>query len=213
MLTYDVKRARQAVQYLVESSFFDRNVKRLRLLLDRPRTLPYSGEAESLNELLIIGRQNRQSFERLVELAEYKRDDRGSYQRRFMAAKRQRERKAIALEELLRGRKLTLDERKDALLKQYDVWNRERAKALDGHMSKSWQARNEIIRHFWEAKEAELDALIEEAQKPHTVRRRKQFVVVQQEPKTSFGAKLSQAVSPTQTKKNVRVIHVDKRKG
>jgi hypothetical protein len=211
MLTYDVARARLAVQFLVDSPYFERNVRRLRSLLTKPRTLPYTGECEFLNELLVIGRQRPESFNRLVELAEYKRDDRGSYQRRFMAAKRQRDRKAIALEELLRGRKLTLDERKDALLKQYEVWNRERAKLLDAHPDVSWQGRNELIRHFWDTKEAELDALIEEARKPHAPRKRKQLVVVERAPASEFGAKLAQAVGPTQKPKNVRVLHIDKK--
>lgn len=210
MLTYDVKRARQAIQYLVDSPFFERNVKRLRSLLAKPRALPYNGESEVLNELLVIGRQRRESFDRLIELAEFKRDDRGSYQRRFMAAKRQRERKFIQLEELMQGRKLTLDERKDAMLRQYEVWNRERTKTLDAHPNLSWQGRNELIRHFWEAKEAEIEALMEEAKQHPVHRRRKQVVIVQREPATGFGAKLAKAVGEPKHGKNVRVLHIDK---
>lgn len=211
MLTYDVKKARQAVQFLVDSPFFDRNVKRLRSLLDKPRTTPYRGETEFLNELLVIGRQRRESFERLVELAEYKRDDRGSYQRRFMAAKRQRERKVIALEELLRGKKLGLDERKDALLKQYEVWNREKEAMLAKFPGAEWIKRNELIKQFWDTKEAELDALIAEASKPPVSRKRKEVVVVEREPASAFGAKLKQAIGEQPKPKNVRVLRIDKR--
>jgi hypothetical protein len=196
MITYDLNRARLAVQYLVNTSYFNHHLRKLRTTLAKPRALPFKDELEVLNELLVIGRQNREAMENLIKVAEFKRDDKNEYQRRFMAAKRQRDLKVIKLEELMQGKKLTLDERKDVLLKQYGVWHKERDKLVKKLGDASWADRNAAIRQFWEAKEAEVDALTTEARnaQEHHKKRKYTVVVSKPEPKSALGQKLKKAL-------------------
>ena len=159
-------------------------MRKLRSTLPKPRSLPFRGEFEVLNELLIIGRQSMVAFENLIKLAEFKRDggDKSSYQREYMATKRQRDRKVIALEEALTGKKLDLDGRRKLLLRQYAVWNRERDEMLKSVQDKSWADRNAAIREFWERKEHELDLLQAEATTSTHKRGKKYRVEVPQKP-------------------------------
>ncbi len=200
-MEFDRDRAREAVQFLVDSPYYTHYTRRMRTLLDKPRSLPYRDEAEVLNELLVIGRQNPKALENLLALAEYKRSDRGSYQRDYMATKRARDRKVTQLEALLRGRDIGLEERRDVLLKQYAVWNKEREaflaereiahrKVNDGTEA-TWQDRNAYIRAFWELKDAELDGLLQEATKTLAkTTKRKRLVVVEPPNPTVMRSKL-----------------------
>jgi len=162
----------------VESSYFHHHITKLKNALRRPRSLPFTGESEPLTELLVVGRQNPSALDKLLEIAEYKRDSRNDYQRQYMAAKRTRDRKVIKLESLLRGKDISTDERRKVLLKQYAVWNKEKDEYLAKDPEADWAQRNAMIRLFWETKDAELDELIAEAQsvldkklpKPHKKR-------------------------------------------
>jgi hypothetical protein len=154
--------------------------------------MPFKGETEALNELLVIGRQSLEAMENLIKIAEFKRDDKNDYQRRFMAQKRQRDAKVIALEEKLQGRKLRLDERKDVLIKQYEVWMKEREDYVKRLGDASWADRNAAIKSFWEKKEGEIESLIEEAGKAQEKHKIRRYTVVapKPEPKTVLGQKL-----------------------
>lgn len=195
MIDYDSDRARLAVQFLVDSPYFRQHVRKLHTSVVRPRAMPFKGESEPLNELLVIGRQNLQAMENLIEVAQVKRDDRNDYQRQYMAAKRQRDRKVIELEELLEARKLPHEYRVRVLQKQYVVWNKERDQFIASLGEIPWAERNGQLRLFWERKEAEIDELIVEARKRGpVVRKRKRVVVVPQEPKSPFGQALVSAL-------------------
>lgn len=163
MITYDRERARRAVQYLVDSSYFHLHVKKLRNTVERPRSLPFKEEAEDLNELLRIGRQNQLAMENLIAVAEQKRGGKTEYQRQYMAAKRRRDRKVVKLEEILTGARLDAAQRKQLLKRQYTVWHKERDKLLKEHSDLAWAERNELIREFWDRKEREVEVLIEDA--------------------------------------------------
>jgi len=193
MITYDLARARKAVQFLVDSSYFHHHIKKLRSTVEKPRALPFKEEAETLNELLVIGRQNREALENLIGVAEFKRGGKNEYQRNYMATKRQRDRKVFELEEAMTGKKLGLDARTKLLHRQYDVWNREKSRMMDDLGDVAWSERNDAVRKFWGQKEAELDALIVEANIRGPVKR-KYRVVVAKEPKTEFGKALANAV-------------------
>lgn len=177
MVQYDVARARKAVQHLVDTSYFSHHLRKLRSSLDKPRSLPFRGEVEFLNELLVVGRQSPEAFENLIKLAEFKRDGgKTSYQRDYMAAKRQRDRKVIKLEETMTGKKLSLEERRHLLLRQYAVWNKERDRLMQSVQDRSWAQRNEAVREFWQRKEHEIELLQAEAgQQP--VKRHKRYKV------------------------------------
>lgn len=193
MIAYDKDRARAAVQYLVDSSYFRHHVTKLRNMVERPRSLPFKGEAEALNELLSIGRQNPEAMENLISVAEFKRSNKNDYQREYMAAKRKRDRKVLLLEELMSGRPVPKELRPKVIEHQYTVWNRERDVLLKRNADASWSDRNEKLRAFWAQKESEVDALIEEAKASGPVRR-KRVVVVKQEPRTAFGKALANAI-------------------
>lgn len=196
---YDIHRVRDAVQFLTDSPYYSHFAKRLRALAQRPRSVPYKGDSEVLNELLVVAREtNLEALENLLTLAASKRDDRNEYQRKYMAAQRARYRRIWELESALKKRPLTLDERQEAVTKQYAVWNRERDEFLatreqDGKLD--WHARNAAIRDFWQLKDDELEALITEANQPEkTVTKKRRFVVVRPEPTGTLGAKLRKAL-------------------
>lgn len=195
MVEYDVERTRQALQYLVNTSYFAHHLRKIRSSVEKPRAMPFKGEVEVLNELLKIGRQNRQALDNLINVVEFKRDDKGSYQREFMAAKRKRDKKVIRLEEMLQGKSLTLDERTAVLLKQYEIWKKERAQFLHSKGDLSWEDRNAAIKDFWNSREAQIDQLTEEAQNAQANFRKKKRVVEVKPPKeTAMSRALKQAV-------------------
>lgn len=194
MISYDLARARLAVQFLVDSSYFHHHIKKLRTTVEKPRSLPFKGDGEVLNELLVIGRQNAAAMENLIGVAEFKRSNKNDYQRNYMAAKRQRDRKVYELEELMTGKALGQDARTKVLRRQYEVWNKEKAALLKSMDDAPWAERNEATRSFWERKEHELDALITEAKASGPIKR-KYRVVVPKEPKTEFGKALVSAVT------------------
>lgn len=195
MISYDKARAKQAVQFLVDSSYAHHHITKLRNVVVKPRALPFKEDAEPLNELLVIGRQNMQAMENLIAVAEYKRSNKNDYQREYMAAKRQRDRKVLLLEELMSGKPTPKEHRKSVLRHQYDVWNRERDSLLKRNTALNWADRNQMLKNFWDLKEAELNGLIEEARKNGPIKRTaKRVVVVKQEPKTPFGKALANAI-------------------
>lgn len=195
MIEYNKDRARRAVQFLVDSPYFHHHVVKLRSALRRPRALPFKGDAEPLNELVLIGRQNSDALENLVEVAEFKRSDRNDYQREFMAAKRKRERLAVELESLLTGRTLSLDERTKVVASQRVIWNKEKDQYLAKHADLPWLERNRATRDFWDLKERELEQLIEEARQRGPVKRHpKRTIQVHPKPRTPFGQQLADAV-------------------
>lgn len=199
MIEYDLARARQAVQFLVDSSYFHHHIKKLRSTVVKPRSMPFKDDAEVLNELLTIGRQNPAAMENLIGVAEFKRSNKNDYQRNYMAAKRQRDRKVLELEELMTGKALTPDARTKVLKRQYEVWNREKTAYLKAQGELAWAERNDATRQFWDRKESELDALITEAKASGPIKR-KYRVVVPKEPKTAFGKALVTAVTKAPNK-------------
>lgn len=196
MIEYNAERVRQAVQYLVDSSYFLHHTKKLRSTVKKKRSMPFKDDAECLNELLVVGRQSEPAMEALIEVAAFKRPGRNDYQREFMAAKRRRDRKVLELEEALVGRQLGLDERNQVLLRQYDIWNKEKADMLAKLGEVDWAEKNAAIKEFWSAKESEVDALTAEAKKSLAQKSvaRKRVVVVEQQPSTQLGSKLKEAL-------------------
>lgn len=183
MLMYDVERAQNAVQFLVDSPYFLHHVRKLRNVVKRPKALPFKGETESLNELLIIGRQNVSAMENLIDVADFKRKAKTPYMNAFMAAKRARERKVMEVEEVSLGRKLTLDERIALIRGTRERWRKERDLHIESCNSQyklsfgrepNWQQHNQFIKDFWMLKDVELDVMLRKAQ---------QFVATRSHPK------------------------------
>lgn len=189
MLKFDVQRAQEAVQYLVDSSYEKHHVKRLRNVVQRPRSLPFRGEAEVLNELLVVGRQNLRAMENLIAVAEFKRSAKTPYMKAFMQAKRERDRKVVQIEEVTNNRKLTLDERVALLRATHEKWNTERSRHLQGCAQQyreqcgkepEWAHSNAFIKDFWMHKDMELDVLLRKAKEfaSHRHQPKKEFVPV-----------------------------------
>lgn len=179
MITYNHDKARQAVQFLVDDSYFAGHVRKLRNFVQKPRAMPFKEESEVLNELLTIGRQNLQAMENLISIAEQKRDDRNDYQRRFMAKKRARDSIVVKVQELKLGKKLSLDERKDVLLVQYANWETEKEAEIARYPDATWEERNEIKRQFWDQIDAVLPEVLEAAKEQFApvVRKKKVEIV------------------------------------
>jgi hypothetical protein len=165
-ISYDLQRAQNAVRYLVETAYFPHRVRALRGNVSKPRRLPFKDDAEVLNELLIIGRQNLQAMENLIALAERKRDTRNDYQRDFMRQKRHRERLAVRVEEIRLRRKLTSNERYQYLQSMYEQWNKARDAAVSKWERKFVDSTNrqptnlekfEYIKSYWD----KVDSLME----------------------------------------------------
>lgn len=200
-MKYDLERARLAVEYLVRSRYFPQHVRGLRSAVKKPRALPYTGDEEVLNELLIIGRQSLQAMENLVAVAKVKRDDdRGEYQRRFMKEQRDRWRKLFKLEERATGRKLTLDERDRLAKEAQQQWLEERDAYIEARNTQfkiqynaeaSFEDRLGFIATFWDNKVKELDAMLAEPpSQEHRIKRKKRTVVVS-EPTDNTAMKLA----------------------
>jgi hypothetical protein len=196
-IRYDVTRTQQALQFLVDSPYGSRHIQRIKALVEKPRALPFQDEADSLNELLVIGRQSRDVLDKLIDVVEYKRRNRGSYQRDFMATKRARERKVIQLESILRDKSLNLDERVLVLKQYYEQWGKAKEEFIVAREPASWMERNEVIREFWAGIDKELDKKLATArEQQERVVTKKQVVHTSwfREPTTLLGQKLKEAM-------------------
>lgn len=175
MISYDTQRAQAAVQFLVDDPYAQARAERIRNASKRPRSLPFRGDAEVLNELVIIGRQNPQALENLIEVAFAKRDyDRNEYLKRHTYARRARERKRVRIEEMVLNMKLSVDGRKDLLLRVYDEWNTNRDRYVEQRAEEYRKEhgkephcliRNQFIADYWQQVDAELDRMLKLASK------------------------------------------------
>ena len=200
MISYDIDRARDAIQYLVDDPFFARNIRKLRSQVKRPRAMSFKGDAECLNELLLVGRQSLQAMENMIAVAEFKRGTRNDYQREFMAQQRARERMVVKIEETLRGEKLALEERTQLSkaaqtqhMQERDVFLAEQYAAFTKRNGRgpTLVERLEIVKTFWEKITLELQAQLEIATKAAAARRKpapKLVVVEKPEPKSVMAA-------------------------
>ena len=201
MIKYNTTRARKAVQLLVDVAHFGDYVNTLRKNIQRPRALPYKDDKEVLNELLVIGRQDIDAFDNLVAVAQHKRSSpdakKSEYQKEFMAQKRKRDIEACRLEQLLTGKRMSLDERHKFLVKQHAVWNEEKSSFLEQHGELSWKERNVATKIFWQAQDEYLAERIAEAQAAqdrHELNKRKRTVVVTPPKLTVMRAELRKAL-------------------
>lgn len=147
-----------------------------------------TGEAASLNALLDLFRRDREAFWSVVDLIDRKREARGwpplrkkeapkgfdkvEYQRMFMDQKRQRERRAAAIENMLRPERERLigNPRLEFMRVQSGRWRKLRdsmvnaaREANGGHLSK--EATQAILAQFWEKVDRELDLKEEDARR------------------------------------------------
>ena len=160
MTTYDLARARAAVQYLVDAPYGPQHITKIKAHVSKPDMLPFDGDQECLNELISIGRQNAAALDALIAIVESKRPDKNAYQREFMASKRRRDAKVLKLKQFAMGVKLSNEDKVFVLSQQYAVWNADKDVYLKAQGELTWEERNAAIQAFWSQKESELDAMI-----------------------------------------------------
>ena len=174
MLKYNVKRATDAVQYLVSYRYAVAKVKRLRAYVTRPRALPFEGEEDVLNELLLIGRQDMHAMENLIALAMFKRPTNNEYQAAYMATTRRRAKLVVTIEEMKTGRSISVDEANQLCLDMADKWQQEQdvhvANCIKEYIKThdkepGWEQKNAFKRDFWETKDMHLSLMRDEAER------------------------------------------------
>jgi hypothetical protein len=187
MIHYDIKRMRQAVQLLVDTPYFRHHLVKLRSTVLKPRALPFKDKVEVLNELLIVGRQSIEAMENLIQVAELKRTDRNDYQRVFMANKRKRERKLIALIQVRTGQTLSLDERLAVLAEYAEAWRLEKEQFLQSLGAMTWEDRNAHTAEFWQLVDSQIEgdliAVKDQIRPKPTTQRKARASSAQQMPK------------------------------
>lgn len=178
---YDKQALLIAINHLVLSERAETHYNLLESLLGLPVDTPVklTDEAEMLNALLELGREDRDAYGRVMELVDRKRVERGwtpllkpepqgfnrnEYQRDFMYQKRQRERRAVEIENMLRPArdKLIGNDRLEFMRRTSARWKESRDKmmtaarqASGGTLSKDQVSA--ILKAFWERVDRELD--------------------------------------------------------
>jgi len=162
---YDIPRATAAVQFLVDDPYAVARYKALRKAITQPRRLPYKDEAEMLNELIKIGRQSPVALEKLIAVAEFKRNlSDVSYMASFMSHSRRRVKDTLQIEQTMLGQTYTHEERYEAEHRVKAQWAAEKeaflVKAQEEYGAGKLPHDQKIAmtRQFW----ARVDTLIEE---------------------------------------------------
>lgn len=161
MIEYDLKRAKLAVQFLVNATFAPHHIRKIWTAVGKPRSMPFKGDMEHLNELIKIGRQSVQALKNLLELVEYKRGDAAAYMRDFMRAKRARDAKYLAFWMLENGKKLDRDEQRKVLIEKYSEWHAKKREFLEPYGNISYEERNALYKLFWSEVDKELNAKLD----------------------------------------------------
>lgn len=163
MIEYDLKRAKLAVQFLVNATFAPHHIRKIWTAVGKPRSMPFKEDMEHLNELIKIGRQSEQALKNLLELVEYKRGDAAAYMRDFMRAKRARDAKYLAFWMLENGKKLDRDEQRKVLIEKYFEWHAKKREFLEPYGNISYEERNALYKMFWSEIDKDLTAKLEKA--------------------------------------------------
>lgn len=143
----------------------------------------FSGDREFLNPLLELGVADREKFDAVVSLIEAKRADTGlpplaappderfdkaAYMRDFMQQKRERERRAVETENMMRSERNQLRGRArlDFMQAQANKWKKGRDKALEAERKRlqrrlTLDEQKSVITAFWSTVDKELDGLEE----------------------------------------------------
>jgi hypothetical protein len=162
---------REAANYLATSKHYVADVRVLNEAIaswGRQHTT-FVDERAPLNALIDLGLAYPEKLTKLYELiAERRRAlperKRADYQREYMRQSRARMTKALAIEELIEGRRITLDERAERAARIQTEFMRRREEFLRPYAVASWAERQERTREFWAAIDKELEHAWQEAQ-------------------------------------------------
>ena len=182
-MTTDRESLLEAVNHLVEMEDASGLFSDLQALIPVARNLGarFSGARAVVNPLLDLALSNPEQFARVVELIGSKREaagrspltgavddtfDKADYMREFMQQKRDRERRAVKIENMIRPENAQLKGRArlDFMQVQSARWNHQRTELLEkaraansGRLSR--EVQNELLRGFWQRIDDELDGL------------------------------------------------------
>lgn len=167
----DKQKIAAALSILAGTRQFVQRVKQIEEILDgwENTQLLFGGPLEPFNALVEVGLHNREAFGKLIDLARTKRRSlpdakRVDYQRELMREKRERLDRAVRLEELVRGARLTGDKRAAYKKATQERWMNERNAFITGKGNLSWKERNEAANEFWSLVDQRLNKDIAEAQ-------------------------------------------------
>jgi len=165
------------------------------------RQIRFAGEDEPLNALVDLGVESQEALANVLTLIERKRRlvptaRKIDYQRDYMRQRRLRLTKAVKLEEIVRGKRLTKDERDAYKAATLAGWIKRREDVLAKNPEANWKQRNELVATFWEQVDRQLETDLAEAQKVLDAPGHRKVRVVQvRQPKSILGQKLQDALT------------------
>lgn len=199
----DRQALKEAVQLLIESSEYHVLRKEIvEMIAQWPRRqLMFGGDYIALNSLIDLGLQSRESLDNLFQLVERKRklvpnSKKVDYQRDYMRQRRQRQLKAVKLEEIVRGKPMTTQEKNAYMAAVWAEWMTRRNDYLKGFPDADWKRRNELTGQFWESIDKALEKELDEATKVlgYPDGRKKRVVKVEKpEPNTVMAVAIKKA--------------------
>jgi tRNA A37 N6-isopentenylltransferase MiaA len=167
----------EAVNHLIEAPNYAKLINEMTGIIERWDTHPmaYGGTLSKLNSLIDVGLENRDAFEKLLDLVERKRKlapqtRRTDYQRELMRDRRARMAKALELTELTNGPMNTAQRRKREQELQ-SRWSEARARFIAEKGELTWNERNAASREFWAQIDATLDSNLRSARRSRTPER------------------------------------------
>lgn len=204
----DKAAVKTAVEYLIETK---RYVEQKKYVLETisnwpKRQIRFAGEDAPMNALVELGLESAEALTNVFGLVERKRrtvpnSKKMDYQRDYMRQRRQRIVKAIKLEEIVRGARMTDAERTAYSSATLAEWTKQREAVIAKHPEASWKERNQIAGQFWETVDKQLDHDLAEAKKVLDAPGHRKVRTVQvRQPKGILGAKLKEALTTKRSK-------------
>lgn len=196
-----------AANYLVQARDYAAKVKQVAKVIAEwdERHVFFTGERECLNALVNLGLQYPDKLTRLYAIIDGKRAQvpqlrRNEYQREFMAQARARLNKALEIEAIVEGRRLTPDEKLKRAARIKAEWARRKQEALTAAGDLDWKGRNAVTQEFWEKVDHELEAMLTEAKKVLDLPHKRKRHVVRVDPRPPANRQLYNALQPLRNK-------------
>lgn len=204
----DKAAVKAAVEYLIETK---RYVEQKKYVLETisnwsKRQIRFAGEDAPMNALVELGLDSEEALTNVLALVERKRrtvpnSKKMDYQRDYMRQRRQRIVKALKLEEIVRGAKMTEADRAAYSAATLAEWTKRREAVIAKHPEASWKERNEIAGQFWESVDKQLEHDLAEAKKVLDAPGHRKVRTVQiRQPKGILGEKLKEALTTKRSK-------------
>lgn len=155
----------EAVNLLIASSTYSALAQEMtRIVEGAAPDVAYDADLIPLNALVALGRQDRNAFERLLDLVEEKRKEdpktaKVDYQRDLMRTRRQRMAKALLMHEARSGA-LRGAARKAEMASIRERWTRAKAQFIVDRDASSAKERAQATQDFWAMVDRQLDANI-----------------------------------------------------